>query len=57
MSSPRNLLLVLLVLLAQGLLAAPVLRAQTTTVSSLADYAGPRCPGGPETRPTKSPIG
>ena len=48
MSSPRNLLLVLLVLLAQGLLAAPVLRAQTTTVSSLADYAGPRYPGGPD---------
>ena len=45
MSSPRNLLLVLL---AQGLLAAPVLRAQTTTVSSLADYAGPRYPGGPD---------
>jgi periplasmic protein TonB len=35
-------------LLAIGLLAAPALHAQTTTVSSLADYAGPRYPGGPD---------
>lgn len=35
-------------LLALGLLAAPALHAQTTTVSSLADYTGPRYPGGPD---------
>jgi protein TonB len=34
-------------LLAVGLLAPPALRAQTT-VTSLADYAGPRYPGGPD---------
>ena len=37
-----------LALLAFGVLAAPTLRAQTSTVSSLADYAGPRYPGGPD---------
>ncbi|WP_460502306.1 energy transducer TonB, partial [Hymenobacter agri] len=36
------------ILLALSLLGAPALRAQTTTVSSLADYAGPRYPGGPD---------
>lgn len=37
-----------LALLAVALLLPPALHAQTTTVSSLADYAGPRYPGGPD---------
>ncbi|MET4073941.1 TonB family protein [Hymenobacter sp. UYCo722] len=43
MLSPRNLLLALL-----ALALCPALHAQTTTVSSLADYTGPRYPGGPD---------
>jgi protein TonB len=37
-----------LALLAVALWPAPALHAQTTTVSNLADYAGPRYPGGPD---------
>ena len=45
MLSARDLLLALLAL---ALPPTLTLRAQTTTVSSLADYAGPRYPGGPD---------
>lgn len=45
MFSLRN---VLLTFLALALGPAPALQAQTTTVSSLADYTGPRYPGGPD---------